>query len=70
MKDGNTSSFEQQGIELIKVLEDKGIKTTSVFYIPSEVKLKHEYQFAMNTEVAVQNFKKITEFLQNIKNTK
>src|SRR5690606_28601113 len=57
--DGNTGSFEEQGLEMAAKLERSGIKVVDVFYPKDEAELGHEYQFIMNTPQARQTYGKL-----------
>ncbi len=65
--DGNTGSFEEQGMDLAKKLEDKGVFVKSIFYPKEEVELGHEYQFIMNTPQAKNTFNQLIKFLDQMK---
>lgn len=64
--DGNTGSFENQGIELTRKLKDKGVFVDDIFYPVEEAKLGHEYQFIMNTSEAQNTFQEMIAFLKGL----
>lgn len=61
--DGNTGSFEEQGLELAAKLNKSGVEVVDVFYSKEEAELGHEYQFMMNTPQAENTYEKLIEFL-------
>lgn len=61
--DGNTGSFEEQGMELAAKLKRSGVEVVDVFYSKDEAELGHEYQFIMNTPQAHRTYDKLIEFL-------
>lgn len=61
--DGNTGSFEEQGMELSAKLHESGVTVVDVFYSKEAAELGHEYQFIMNTPQARQTYEKLIEFL-------
>ncbi|WP_203333382.1 hypothetical protein [Planococcus beigongshangi] len=63
--DGNTGSFEEQGLELAAKLKGYGVKVVDVFYPKEEAELGHEYQFIMNTPQARQTYDKLIGFLSD-----
>lgn len=62
--DGNTGSFEDQGIELTQKLKDNGVFVQDIFYSTEEAELGHEYQFVMNTPQAENTFQEMMAFLK------
>lgn len=70
--DGNTGSFEEQGLELAAKLKRSGIDVVDIFYPKDEAELGHEYQFMMNTPQAKHTFEQLIGFLSasNAKNSK
>ncbi|GGC76109.1 alpha/beta hydrolase [Enterococcus wangshanyuanii] len=65
--DGNTFSFEEQGKKLVEVLKSKGISVSQRFFLKSEYKTAHEYQFEMASEPAKIVFKDTLVFLNKHK---
>ncbi|MBE1556247.1 acetyl esterase/lipase [Filibacter limicola] len=63
--DGNTGSFENQGMELTKSLKANGVPVKDIFYPKQEEKLGHEYQFIMNTPQAENTFNEMIKFLKS-----
>ena len=63
--DGNTGSFEDQGMELVKRLNEHGVPVQDVFYSTKEAELGHEYQFIMNTPQARNTFREMIFFLKS-----
>ena len=63
--DGNTGSFEEQGMELVKKLKENDVPVQDVFYSIEEAKLGHEYQFIMNTPQAENTFREMIFFLKS-----
>lgn len=61
--DGNSLSFEDQGIALADKLRNLDIVVHDVFYPLDEADLIHEYQFMMDTPQAENTFPKVIEFL-------
>lgn len=61
--DGNSLSFEDQGIALADKLRNLDIVVHDVFYPLDEADLIHEYQFMMDTPQAENTFRKVIEFL-------
>lgn len=69
--DGNTGSFENQGKELISVLQGKGVPVTSLFFDKNVYgELVHEFQFKMNTRVGQETIEKVFEFLDKKSNNR
>lgn len=64
--DGNTGSFEDQGMELARVLKESGVPVTDVFYSTEEATLGHEYQFIMNAPQAENTFQQMIHFLNTL----
>ena len=64
--DGNTGSFEQEGKELVQVLEEKGVPTQSLFFDKSHGEIGHEYQFDLTTQEGWETYTKTLEFLDGI----
>ena len=62
--DGNTGSFEDQGMKLVKKLKEYGVPVQDVFYSTEEAELGHEYQFIMNTPQAENTFQEMVDFLK------
>lgn len=62
--DGNTSSFESQGKELIKKLEANEISVSQRFFDVDKHKTTHEYQFELSTEAGKIAFKDTLNFLE------
>lgn len=61
--DGNTGSFEEQGLELADKLNKNDVEIVDVFYSQEEAELGHEYQFIMDTPQAENTFNQLIEFL-------
>lgn len=61
--DGNTGSFEEQGLELADKLNKNDVEIFDVFYSQEEAELGHEYQFIMDTPQAENTFNQLIEFL-------
>ncbi|WP_045959796.1 alpha/beta hydrolase [Acholeplasma palmae] len=65
--DAKDYSFEEQGKQLAKVLEEKGVLVTKVFY---DANLAHEYQFNLGTKnedgnnYALMTFNQVIKFLE------
>lgn len=65
--DGNTSSFENQGKELIQKLDNLKIPVKERFFENSVAETMHEYQFDMDTEPGKIAFNDTVEFLENFR---
>lgn len=65
--DGNTFSFADQGKAFAKVLKDSGSDVTTVFYDETDTELMHEYQFDLSLKESQETFKKLTQFLEEVK---
>ncbi|MDN3427169.1 alpha/beta hydrolase [Microbacterium sp. APC 3898] len=61
--DGNTGSFEEQGLELADKLNKNDVEIVDVFYSQEEAELGHEYQFIMDAPQAENTFNQLIEFL-------
>jgi hypothetical protein len=65
--DGNTSSFENQGKELIQKLDNLKVPVKERFFENSVAETMHEYQFDMDTEPGKRAFNDTVEFLENFR---
>lgn len=64
LTDGNTASFQEQAEELTEELENENVPVRTTFFPPDEAELRHEYQFNMEKEQSVENYKQVSAFLE------
>ncbi|MCP0885738.1 alpha/beta hydrolase [Ligilactobacillus sp. WILCCON 0076] len=63
--DGNSGSFETQGIALYKKLQEKQVTVKKLFFDKTQ-KVGHEYQFDLDTKPAKKCFKETLSFLNDL----
>lgn len=65
--DGNTLSFEEQGLTLRDRLKKESVPVDYLFFTGSNKKLGHEYQFNYNTKEAQEAYKQTLHFIDKNK---
>ena len=53
--------LESQSKEMVKILKDKGVQCTSVFF--KDKRLVHQYQFMLWTNEALRTLEKVVYFI-------
>lgn len=64
LTDGNTVSFQDQAEALTEELESVNVPVKTTFFSTEEAELRHEYQFNMELEQSVENYKQVSAFLE------
>lgn len=64
--DGNTFSFQEQGIAFENKLKQLNVETASLFYNDSELLIVHEYQFNFAEEQAKENLTRTIDFIKMV----
>lgn len=64
--DGNTHSFEPQGLAFVERLEALEVPVSSLFFTETEEELIHEYQFSYDTEAGQQCLAETVAFLKGV----
>lgn len=60
---GDADPFVSQSTELVDVLQSHGVPVSSVFFEGTQKNLKHEYQYDLSTEDALETLDKTLQFL-------
>lgn len=63
--DGNNGSFEEQGKELSRKLRKEGVATRTLFF-DQQHKVKHEYQFDLDSKDGQKCFSQTMNFLRSV----
>lgn len=64
--DGNTFSFQAQGIAFYERLQQLGVYTEGLFFDANPEPINHEYQFEFQTAEAKDNLDKTISFINTI----
>lgn len=65
--DGNTYSFEEQGIAFSEKLKELSVPVKSLFYNKSTKEITHEYQFDYSTSEAKDCYRQTLSFIEHYK---
>ena len=65
ISDGNSMSFEEHSRELAETLKEKNINVKT-FFISKEIETSHEYQFKLDTKIAMDSIEETIKFLNSL----